>query len=98
MGEAAHHTSRAHVYQAACGYVLLDYMLRNRKDIDPKRVGVMGGSGGGTHTVLLSLLDERVTASAPVVHLASHFEVVLARVANPYSSLLVAPVNLSLLL
>ena len=74
VGEAAHHTSRAHVYQAACGYVLLDYMLKNRKDIDPKRVGVMGGSGGGTHTVLLSLLDERVTASAPVVHLASHFD------------------------
>lgn len=69
-----HHSSRAHVYQAACGYVLLDYMLKNRKDIDPERVGVMGGSGGGTHTVMLSLLDERVTASAPVVHLASHFD------------------------
>ena len=74
VGAEAHHTARAHVYQAACGYVLLDYMLKNRKDIDPKRVGVMGGSGGGTHTVLLSLLDERVTASAPVVHLASHFD------------------------
>ncbi|MBQ9678959.1 MAG: hypothetical protein IJV44_12580 [Prevotella sp.] len=74
VGAEAHHTSRAHVYQAACGYVLLDYMLKNRKDIDMERVGVMGGSGGGTHTVLLSLLDERVTASAPVVHLASHFD------------------------
>ncbi len=74
VGAEAHHTSRAHVYQAACGYVLLDWMLRNRKDIDPERVGVMGGSGGGTHTVLLSLLDERVKASAPVVHLASHFD------------------------
>jgi hypothetical protein len=74
VGQEAHHTARAHVYQAACGYVLLDYMLKNRKDIDPERVGVMGGSGGGTHTVLLSLLDERVTASAPVVHLASHFD------------------------
>ena len=74
VGAEAHHTSRAHVYQAACGYVLLDWMLANRKDIDPERVGVMGGSGGGTHTVLLSLLDERVTASAPVVHLASHFD------------------------
>ena len=70
VGAEAHHTSRAHVYQAACGYVLLDYMLKTRKDIDHSRIGVMGGSGGGTHTVLLSLLDERVTASAPVVHLA----------------------------
>ncbi len=74
VGAAAHHTSRSHVYQAACGYILLDWMLSNRKDIDTERVGVMGGSGGGTHTVLLSLLDERVTASAPVVHLASHFD------------------------
>ena len=74
VGAEAHHTSRAHVYQAACGYVLLDYMLKTRKDIDHSRIGVMGGSGGGTHTVLLSLLDERVTASAPVVHLASHFD------------------------
>ena len=74
VGAAAHQTSRAHVYQAACGYVLLDYMLKNRKDIDTTRVGVMGGSGGGTHTVLLSLLDDRVTASAPMVHLASHFD------------------------
>ena len=74
VGAEAHHTSRAHVYQAACGYVLLDYMLKNRKDIDHNRVGVCGGSGGGTHTVLLSLLDERVTACAPVVHLASHFD------------------------
>ena len=74
VGAEAHHTSRAHVYQAACGYILLDWMLSHRNDIDPQRVGVMGGSGGGTHTVLLSLLDERVTASAPVVHLASHFD------------------------
>ena len=74
VGAEAHQTSRAHVYQAACGYVLQDYMLTHRKDIDTGRVGVMGGSGGGTHTVLLSLLDDRVTASAPVVHLASHFD------------------------
>ncbi|WP_092069979.1 hypothetical protein [Prevotella sp. tf2-5] len=74
VGAEAHHTSRAHVYQAACGYILLDWMLTHRQDIDTKRVGVMGGSGGGTHTVLLSLLDDRVRASAPVVHLASHFD------------------------
>ena len=74
VGQEAHHTSRAHVYQAACGYVLLDWMLTHRNDIDTRRIGVMGGSGGGTHTVLLSLLDDRVTASAPVVHLASHFD------------------------
>jgi len=69
-----HRTARAHIFQAACGLKLLDYMLSNRKDIDPKRVAANGGSGGGTHTVLLTLLDDRITASAPVVHVASHFD------------------------
>ena len=69
-----HRTARAHIFQAACGLKLLDYMLSNRKDIDPKRVAANGGSGGGTHTVLLALLDDRITASAPVVHVASHFD------------------------
>ena len=69
-----HRTARAHIFQAACGLKLLDYMLTNRKDIDPTRVAANGGSGGGTHTVLLALLDDRITASAPVVHVASHFD------------------------
>ena len=69
-----HNVSRAHVFQAACGWKLLDYMLRSRKDIDTERVGVCGGSGGGTHTILLYVLDDRFTAAAPVVHLASHFD------------------------
>lgn len=70
----AHHTSRAHVMQAAYGLVLLDYMLTHRKDIDPRRIGANGGSGGGTHTVLLTALDDRFTAAAPTVNLASHFD------------------------
>ena len=69
-----HHSARAHIFQAACGLKLLDYMLATRKDIDPTRVAANGGSGGGTHTVLLALLDNRITASAPVVHVASHFD------------------------
>lgn len=69
-----HHSPRAHIFQAACGLKLLDWMLKNRKDIDTTRVAANGGSGGGTHTVLLTLLDLRITASAPVVHVASHFD------------------------
>ena len=38
------------------------------------RIGVNGGSGGGTHTILLSALDNRFTAAAPTVNLASHFD------------------------
>ena len=49
-------------------------MLASGKDIDTGRIGANGCSGGGTHTVLLSVLDDRFTASAPVVSLASHFD------------------------
>jgi hypothetical protein len=74
-----HAVVRAHVFQAACGLRLLEWMLKNRSDIDTTRIGICGGSGGGTHTVLLSLLAEtfgmpRIAAIAPVVHVASHFD------------------------
>lgn len=74
VGGAAHRSSAAHTIQAMNGLLILDYMLASRKDIDEKRIGANGGSGGGTHTVLLSVLDDRFTASAPVVSLASHFD------------------------
>ena len=69
-----HNTPRAHIFQAACGLKLLDWMLKNRTDIDTTRIAANGGSGGGTHTVLLAILDPRITCSAPVVHVASHFD------------------------
>ncbi|MBQ7421656.1 MAG: acetylxylan esterase [Prevotella sp.] len=69
-----HRTDRAHVMQALNALVLLDYMWNHRKDVDKTRVGVNGGSGGGTHTVLLTVLDDRFTAAAPTVNLASHFD------------------------
>ena len=74
VGAEAHHTSDAHTIQAMNGLLILDDMLANRKDIDPARIGVNGGSGGGTQTVLLTVLDDRFTAAAPVVSLASHFD------------------------
>lgn len=74
VGAKGHHTSDAQVIQAMNGLLILDYMLANRKDIDTARIGVNGGSGGGTQTVLLTVLDERFTAAAPVVSLASHFD------------------------
>ena len=49
-------------------------MWNHRKDVDKTRIGANGGSGGGTHTVLLTVLDDRITAAAQTVNLASHFD------------------------
>ncbi|MCW1735042.1 6-O-methylesterase [Anaerorudis cellulosivorans] len=73
VGNAAHRSSAAQVIQAMNGITILDYML-TQKNIDKKRIGVNGGSGGGTQTVLLTVLDNRYAAAAPVVSLASHFD------------------------
>ncbi len=69
----AHRTSVAHIIQIMNGLTILDYML-TRKDIDPKRIGANGGSGGGSQVVLLAALDDRFTAVCPTVSLASHFD------------------------
>ena len=51
---------------------ILDYLL-SLKDADPKRVAITGGSGGGSHTVLMAAIDDRIKVSAPVVSLSSYF-------------------------
>ena len=73
VGAEAHHTPEAHVMQTLHGIRILDEMLK-RKDIDNSRVAVNGGSGGGSQTVLLSLLDDRYTAACPVVSMAAWFD------------------------
>lgn len=42
----------------------LDYLL-TRPEVDPKRVGVTGNSGGGTQTTWLCALEDRWTMAAP---------------------------------
>ncbi len=73
VGNTAHRSSAAQIIQALNGITILDYML-TQKNIDKKRIGVNGGSGGGTQTILLTVLDNRYSAAAPVVSLASHFD------------------------
>lgn len=49
------------VWDAKCA---LDY-LESREEIDPKRIGCHGNSGGGTMTIWLTALDERIAWAAP---------------------------------
>ncbi|MGO4771147.1 acetylxylan esterase [Flavobacterium sp. W22_SRS_FK3] len=70
--EETHRNSIASTVQVLSGIRLLDY-LATIKNADISRVGVTGGSGGGSHTMFLAALDDRITVSAPVVMVSSHF-------------------------
>ncbi|MDF2960556.1 MAG: hypothetical protein K0S39_2291 [Paenibacillus sp.] len=42
----------------------IDYLI-TRPEVDPKRIGVTGHSGGGTQTSLVMMYDQRIAAAAP---------------------------------
>jgi len=67
-----HRTSFAQVVQTLGAIRILDYVL-SLKETDPARVGISGGSGGGSHTVLMAAIDPRIKLSAPVVAVSSYF-------------------------
>lgn len=57
-------------YRIWDGIRALDYVC-SRPEIDPKRVGCTGVSGGGTLTSYLMALDERIIAAAPSCYITS---------------------------
>lgn len=46
----------------------IDYLM-TRLEVDPKRIGVTGNSGGGTQTCLMMMCDSRIAAAAPATFL-----------------------------
>jgi hypothetical protein len=50
---------------------ILDYLL-SLKDADPSRVAITGASGGGSQTMLMTALDDRIKLSVPVAMMSSY--------------------------
>jgi len=50
---------------------ILDYLL-SLKEADEKRVAITGASGGGSQTMLMTALDNRIKLSVPVAMLSSY--------------------------
>jgi len=67
-----HRRSLAQSIQILGAIRILDY-VSSLKETDTARIGISGGSGGGSHTVLMTALDDRIKLSAPVVSVSSYF-------------------------
>jgi hypothetical protein len=57
-------------YRVWDGMRAIDYVA-SRPDLDPKRIGFTGCSGGGTLTSYIMALDDRVTCAAPACYLTT---------------------------
>jgi len=57
-------------YETQCA---LRYLL-SRADVDPKRIGITGASGGGYNTWITAAIDDRIAVAVPVVGTSEFYE------------------------
>jgi len=60
----------AATYRIWDGVRSIDYLV-SRPEVDPKRIGCTGNSGGGTMTSYLMITDQRIYAAAPSCYITS---------------------------
>ncbi|MEJ5995017.1 DUF4974 domain-containing protein [Pedobacter sp. Du54] len=67
-----HRRSLSQTVQTLGGIRILDYFTA-LPETDTERIGISGGSGAGSHSILMTALDDRIKLSAPVVAMSSYF-------------------------
>ncbi|SDC02556.1 DUF4974 domain-containing protein [Pedobacter soli] len=67
-----HRKSLSQTVQTLGGIRILDYFT-SLKETDTNRVAISGGSGAGSHCILMTAIDNRIKLSAPVVAMSSYF-------------------------